>query len=327
MRAAVIREMGVAPDAADHESPGAGSGQTLIEVLAAPINPIDIAVGSGRFFGGHPEAPYVPGAEAVGTVLESGAYEVGALVYAGMEGMGTARDGGMAERVVVDDGGTVELPSGVDPALAGSLGIAGLAGWLPLAWRAPVVPGEVVLVLGATGMLGLVAVQAARLLGAGRVVGAGRRPAGLERALAHGADAVVQIDAYGTDAPTTLAEALREACGGEGPSLIVDPLWGEPFVAALEAAAPRARFVQLGQSAGPQAVVASGLVRGKSVDVLGFTNFAVPREELNEALLTLIDHAQAGRIRFDMERVPLSEVSAAWQRQADGSDTKLVVIP
>ena len=327
MRCALLRELGASPEPSDTQASTPGSGQSLLEVLAAPLNPVDLAVGSGRFFAGNPDPPYVPGAEAVGRVISSERFPEGALVYAGMEGMGLRRDGGMAEQVVVEDQGSVELPDDVDPAVAGALGIAGLAAWLPLAWRAPVKPGETVLVLGATGTLGLIGVQAARILGAGRVVAAGRREAGLERARDHGADAVVRIDAHGTDAPVSLAQALKEACGGDGPSLVLDPLWGEPFVAALEAAAPGARFVQLGQSAGPQAVVASGLVRGKSVDILGFTNFAVPRDVLNDALLTLVDHAMADRIRFDLERVALDEVGSAWQRQADGTDTKLVVVP
>lgn len=327
MRCALLRELGASPESAEADAPTPGAGQSLLQVLAAPINPLDIAVGSGRFFAGNPDPPYIPGAEAVGRVVSSERFAEGALIYAGMEGMGLRRNGGMAEHVVAEDEGSVELPGDVDPAVAGALGIAGLAAWLPLAWRAPVRAGETVLVLGATGTLGLIAVQAARLLGAGRVVAAGRSEAGLERARERGADAVVRIDAHGTDAPASLAQALQDACGEAGPSLVLDPLWGEPFVAALTAAAPEARIVQLGQSAGPQAVVASGLLRGKCIDILGFTNFGVPRDVMHDALLTLIDHASAGRIRFDLERVALDDVPSAWQRQADGAGAKLVVIP
>ena len=327
MRAAVITELGAPPSLTEHPAPTRGSGQTLIEVAAAPLNPVDIAVGSGRFFAGNPDPPYVPCIEVVGRVVESDAFATGALVYAGMEGMGLRRDGGGAELAVAQDEGAVELPADADAAVAASLGVAGLAAWLPLSWRAPVKAGETVLVLGATGTLGLIAVQAAKILGAGRVVAAGRRPEGLERAVLHGADATVQIDTFGTDAPQTLAAALAEACEGDGPSLVIDPLWGEPFVAALEAAAPSARIVQLGQSAGAEAVVASGLVRGKSVDILGFTNFAVPRDVMHEALLTLVGHASAGRVAFEFERISLDDAGTAWERQARGVDTKLVLVP
>ena len=108
-------------------------------------------------------------------------------------------------------------------ALAAGLGIAGLAGWLPLAWRAPLEGGEHVLVLGATGSVGLVAVQVAKLLGAARVVAAGRSVAGLERAAEVGADATIRLDEA-----EDLVAAFKDAFGGEGPNYVFDPLWGEP---------------------------------------------------------------------------------------------------
>jgi NADPH2:quinone reductase len=216
----------------------------------------------------------------------------------------------------------IEVPEGADPALAAALGIAGLAGWLPLAWRAPLVGGEHVLVLGATGSVGLVAVQAAKLLGAARVVAAGRDAAGLERAAEYGADATLRLDES-----DDLVAAIKDAFGGEGPSYVFDPLWGEPAAAAIEAAAPHATIVNLGQSAGPTAMLASAAVRFKSLSILGHTNFAVPPGELAEQYRRLVAHAVAGEIRIDVERVPLDAVGEAWRRQADGAGTKLVIVP
>jgi NADPH2:quinone reductase len=329
MRAALIRELGDDARLGETGEPAPAAGHTLVEVLAAPLNPADVAVASGRFFAGHPPLPFVPGIECAGRVLASDAFSPGTLVYAGMEGMGLQRDGSLAERALAADTGVVALPDDVDAAVAAALGVAGLAAWLPLAWRAPVRPGETVLVLGATGVLGLVAVQAAKVLGAGRVVAAGRRPEALARAAELGADATVEIRLHegGADAHAALAEALAAACGEGGPSLVVDPLWGEPLVAALEVAPRGARIVQIGQSAGAQAVIPSAHVRGKAIDLLGFTNFAVPKDVLHAALLDLVGHAHAGRIRVDLERVPLAEVESAWQRQVDGPRTKLVVVP
>ena len=123
---------------------------------------------------------------------------------------------------------------GADPALAAGLGIAGLAGWLPFAWRAPLEGGETVLVLGATGSVGLVAVQAAKLLGASRVVAAGRDANRLEKAAALGADATVRIGVGGD-----LVSAFREAVGGRRPDLRLRRRSGaSPSAAAVQAAAP-----------------------------------------------------------------------------------------
>lgn len=316
MRAALIRELGALPEVGEAPEPEAGPDEVVVEVVAAALNPIDVNVGAGRFHGGHPAFPYVPGCEGVGR--EAGSDR---LVWA-YGTIGLSRDGAFAERIAVPREHLIDVPEGADPALAAALGIAGLAGWLPLAWRAPLSGGETVLVLGATGTVGLVAVQAARALGAGRVVAAGRSEEGLERARAHGADAVVPLGAGGV-----LGEALREACGGEGADVIVDPLWGEPLTAALAAAAPRARIVHLGQSAGPEATLSSAHVRGKQLDVLGQSVFLVPRDELARQYRRLVEEAIAGRIRLDVERVPLEQVADAWQRQAGGPGGKLVIVP
>ena len=322
MRAVLIEELGKLPKLGDAAEPSRGDGQTLLEVLAAGLNPVDVAVGSGKFFAGHPDLPYIAGGEVVGRVLESDTHEPGSIVYGGMEGLGIARDGGFAETAVVSDIGTAEIPKDADPAVAVGLGIAGLAGWVPLSWRAPVEPGDRVLVLGATGTVGLVAVQAARELGAERVVAAGRRPDGLERAKEAGADAVVKIDDVGD-----LSGAFKEAAGGDGPTYIFDPLWGAPLVAALEAAPNGSRVVNLGQSAGPIAEVPSGLVRGKSLDIFGYTNFSVPKDRLNQEYKSLVGAAASGRVRIDVERYPLDRAAEAWRRQVEGTDVKLVVTP
>jgi NADPH2:quinone reductase len=320
VRALVVTELGAPPDLRDVPEPVRQTGEALIELLAASINPVDLGVASGRFFAGSPPVPYVAGAEGVGRVLEADSHAPGTVVWTGMQGLGISRDGVLAERAVARENGIVAVPEGADPVLASALGIAGLAGWLPLAWRAPVRPDDRVLVLGATGTLGHVAVQAARLLGAARVVAAGRRPAGLERAKAAGADAVVALGET-----EDLAGTLRAAFDGDGPTLVVDPLWGEPAVAAIEAAAPRARIVQLGQSAGPSATIPSGALRGKELEILGYTNLRVPFDVLADGYRTLVAHARDGRIAIDVERVPLAEAPAAWARQVAGSDTKLVV--
>jgi NADPH2:quinone reductase len=312
VRAALVREVGAPAELGEAAEP---QGETL-EVLAAPLNPIDLAVSRGVLASGQPPLPYVPGCEAVGRTAD------GRIVWIFGGSLGRTTQGAMAERAPIGDAHAIDVPEGADPALAAALGIAGLAGWLPLAWRAPLRGGETVLVLGATGSVGLVAVQAARLLGAARVVAAGRDAAGLDLAVSCGADATLRLDE-----PGDLAARMKDAFGGEGPSYVFDPLWGAPAAAAIQAAAPRATIVNLGQSAGATAELASAAVRFKSLSILGHTNFAVPRDELAEHYRRLVGHAVAGEIRLDVERVPLDEVADAWRRQAEGTGGKLVLVP
>jgi NADPH2:quinone reductase len=157
------------------------------------------------------------------------------------------------------------------------------------------------------------------MVGARVIVAAGRRPENLERAVEAGATAAVQLDTE------NLAETLREAAGGEGFTVVIDPLWGEPAVAALDAAAPGARVVQLGQSAGPAAEIASATVRGKQLDILGYANPQLPLELRRSAYLELLGHATAGDVAFPIDIYAFDELADAWERQAAGPGTKIVV--
>lgn len=272
--------MGEAPE------PAAAS----LEVLAAPINPLDRAVAAGQFYGGHPPLPFVPGCECVGR--DAG----GRVVWTFGGGLGLARNGTIADRA--EPGAVVaEVPDGADPVVAAALGIAGLAGWMPVAWRAPLREDDRVLVLGATGTAGKVALQAAKLLGAAHVLAAGRDPAGLERALQLGADEAVGLD------------------GDFGePTYVFDPLCGEPLERAVAAAAPEARIVQLGQAAGPTATLPSAAIRGKHLELYGYSDFLVAADTLAEHYRRLVGHALAGEIQVDVERIGLDDVPAAWGR-------------
>ena len=305
MRAARIAELGSPPALVDLDDAG-GS-----EVLAVALNPLDLAVSAGRFYGGHPPLPYVPGCEAV-------VRRDGRRVYLNGGGYGTLRDGFLAERTDCPLPG-VPVPGGLDDTSAAACGIAGMAGWAPVARRAPVRPGDRVLVLGATGTAGSVAVQGAKLLGAERVVAAGRNPERLARALELGADATVRLD------EDDLPSRLGDACGGEGPTLVVDLVWAEPARAAVVAAAPGARIVHVGQSAGPEATLTSGDVRGKQLSILGYSNFRLSDPELADVYTELADHVAAGRIRIELDAYPLEHIGDAWAAQQRGAKVVLVV--
>jgi NADPH:quinone reductase-like Zn-dependent oxidoreductase len=267
---------------------------------------------SGSWYGGSPPLPSVPGREGVGRTSD------GTLVY--FDGP-IPPHGSFAERTLIGEHSAIPLPADLDPALATCFGIAGLAAWLALEWRARVRAGETVLVLGASGVVGQIAIQAAKLLGAQRVVAAARDADGLERARRLGADAAVRIGAV-----DDLAQAFREACG-EGADVVIDPLWGEPAAAAVEACRQHGRLVQIGESAGARSSISSAAVRGKLLAILGHTNFLAPDPVKRDAYRRMAEHGARRELVVDVERVPLDDIADAWRRQRESPRHKLVIVP
>jgi NADPH2:quinone reductase len=311
MRAAVLREYGV-PEAGEFDEPAAGHGEAVVDVLAAGVNPVDISIAAGRFYAGRPALPCVAGREGVGR-LE------GARVYFDAP---VAPFGSMAERALIDPASTHPVPDAVADGLAVALGIAGLAGWLALGWRAELKPGEHVLVLGASGVVGQIAVQMARHAGAGRVVAAARSQAGLERARELGADACVSLERA-----DDLAAAFSQESDGRI-DVVIDPLFGEPFAAAVQASSFGARLVQLGASADAQATIHSAAIRGKMLRIMGHTNFAAPPEVKREAYRELLDAAARGVLSLEVEALPLERVGEAWALvSGGGAQRKVVLVP
>jgi NADPH:quinone reductase-like Zn-dependent oxidoreductase len=314
VRAAVLHEYGT-PVYDSFAEPEAGDGEVVVEVSVAGLNPVDVAKAAGTFYAGKPPLPSIAGQEGVGVVAGTGRrvyFDRPVLPY-----------GSMAERALVAADSLMDVPDGLDDGLAAALGVAGLAAWLSLTWRAQLAPGETVLVLGATGVVGQIAVQGAKLLGAGRVVAAGRDAEALERVAQLGADATVVLTEDDADA---LTGAFREAAGGDV-DVAIDPLWGVPAVAALGALGVGGRLIQIGQSAGAEAPVPSALVRGRIADIRGHTNFLAPPEVRREAYAAMAEHAAAGRIAVPVEWIPLSDVAQAWERQRAGAHCKLVLVP
>jgi len=314
MRAAVIERYGEPPVLRDVPEPTV-DGATLVEVMAAPLNPVDLSIASGKFYAGSPPTPYVPGGEGVGRLLQNG--KPGPRVYF----RAALPNGALAERAVVSQGQTVPIPDSVPDGVAAALGTPGIAAYLALTRRAQLKAGETVLILAASGVLGSCAVQVARLLGAGRIVAGARDEQQLARARELGADAIVDLKQ--TDG---LSDRIREASGGQL-NVVIDPVWGVPGVAALEAMSPFGRSVQLGQAAGPEAVVKSGILRGRFLSILGYTNFLVPWEEQAAAYRTLVDWATSGKLKVAFEVLPLEAAPDAWKRQASSPHRKLALSP
>jgi NADPH2:quinone reductase len=314
MRAAILREYGGVPEVGEFDEPSADEGEAVVEVLAAGLNPVDLSIASGKFYGGSPPLPYAVGQEGIGRLSD------GTIVYFPSA---IPPSGSFAERSLIDPAQSFDVPEGLDPALATAFGIAGLAAWLGLSWRGGLQAGETVLVLGCSGTVGQIAVQAARLLGAERVVAAGRSEEGRSLAADYGADDTVSL---AEEDPDRLAEAFREATGG-GPDVVLDPLWGPPAVAAIAATKPFGRVVQIGQSAAAEATLTSAAIRGRPVSIVGHTNFAAPLDVRRTAYERMARLATEGRLTAEVERVPLDDAPAAWKRQAAAPGRKLAIIP
>lgn len=315
MRAAILEHFGSTPVLGEMQEPVPGPSEALVEVGIAALNPVDLRVATGTFYGARAELPYVVGSEGMGVVRASERWPGGQRVR-----FGAARPGALAEIVTVPDDQLVALPDAVSDAVAAGIGIAGLAAWGSLA-AARLHEGERVLVLGATGAVGRLAIQAARLLGATRVVAAGRDAAALPSSVDLGAHAAVVLDDRDAAA---LAEAIVEAAEGHL-DVIIDPLWGEAALAGAMAAAPGARLVNLGDSAGTTMSLPSALLRSRHMEILGYTNMALPEAEQRSAIESLLHHASEGRLRLDHDVVALEEVSGAWARQAGSPHAKVLL--
>jgi len=302
-RALVVDAHGRPPRLAD--APGVASpGAARVRLRAAGVNPVDLAIGGGRFYLAVPSPPYVAGAEAVGEVVEGGDHPPGTLVWC------LRATGLWAEEFDAAGATVVDLPPGTDPVTAAALGIAGLAGWMPIA-RARTAPGETVAVLGASGVVGQVAVQAARAAGAGRVVAVARSDAGRARARDLGAD-------HALPAEGDLAAEIRRACP-DGVDVVVDTLWGEPLAALLPALARGARIVQVGSAAAPLATLPGGPFRGGRLELLGFSVFSEPPGEVAPAYRALVAAAGRGEVRLEIADAPLAEGARAWEAVARGA--------
>jgi NADPH2:quinone reductase len=306
MRAAVLHELRTVPVFGDFKEPQPDDVHQVAEVVLGALNPVDLTIAAGGYR--EVELPCVVGLEGIARLSD------GALVY--FNGP-PAPFGSLAQYAPIDPSTVFAIPDGLDPGLAVSLGIAGLAAWLPLTWRADLQAGETVLVLAATGVVGQIAVQAAKLLGAGRVVAAGRHRETLERLRERGADATVILEG-------DYRQALQDAAG-DGYDVVLDPLYGPPLEAALSATAHGARVVTVGAIAAESAAIPVRDLFGRTLT--GHSNSHAPLEVRREAYERLAAHAAAGEISVEVERLPLSRIADAWELQARGPHHKITLVP
>jgi NADPH:quinone reductase-like Zn-dependent oxidoreductase len=305
MHAAVVRSFDHPPRYEAHDPPQPGQpDETLVDVLAVGLHPRVRSGAAGRHYASSGTLPMIPGIDGVGRLPDGG------LVY-----FAVPDDvwGSMAEQAVVDPRRTVPLPGSADVVKIAAAMNPAMSAWVALRRRVPLQPGQSVLVLGATGNAGTMAVQVARRLGAGRVVGAGRNPERLAALAAVGADEAVVLD----DDPEATADRLARAAAEA--DIVIDYLWGRPaagaMMALLTARADRSRamdWIQIGAIAGPTIELPSVALRSANLRISGCGQGSVsPRAYLAE-LPSLVAEIDAGTIAVNACPVPLADVEAAW---------------
>ena len=314
MRALLLDQPGAVPRLAQIASPDPRTGSEIVTVSAAALTNLDIAVAEGRHYLSPPSWPRGIGREAVAV---TGA---GQRVFLNAAAV-VSPYGSLAEQVLADCSATLPVPDHVPDALAAALGNAGLAAWLSLSWRGRLSAGETVLVLGATGASGSIAVAAAKALGSGRVVAAGRNPAKLGRLLERGADAIIRL---GSD--EEVAASLSRSVP-DGVDVVIDFLNGPPAQAALGVMRRHGRMVQIGSTLGSATPINAQIARRGSLDVLGFAYYHAPIEQQAAALSQLCEAALSGLVEIDYRVVRLDSAAEAWAAQKAGAGIRWVVTP
>jgi len=322
MKAAVLSALDQAPRCGDFQDPTPSDGEVIVRVRAAALKPIDRQLATGAHYASQRNLPMVCGSDGVGSLDD------GRRVFFAAP---RAPFGGMAERAVVAAMRCFPLPDNVDDVTAAAVFNPGLSALGALKWRAQIVSGETVLILGATGVTGKLAIQTAKLLGAGRVIAAGRSERVLNSLQELGADAIIRLGKTGLE----LSEAFAQEAGRKGFDVVIDYLWGAPVEALLgaitrkdfHAAASRVRIVQVGESAGATISLPAAVLRSSRLEILGAGSGNAPasREAWGEAIQWLLGNVTRGALKIDAEKVPLAEVESAWGRNWEGR--RAVIIP
>lgn len=324
MKAALVEEWGRAPVYTDCPEPAPRDDAVVATVEASALTNLTRALVSGKHYASRElTLPATPGVDGVVRLEDGRRVYAGALPPYGM----------MAERTLISRHGSFELPDGVDSVTAAAIPNPGVSAWISLEHAAAVQPGAHVLVLGATGVTGSMAVQlATTVFGAGRVVVAGRNPDRLDWLRDNGAHDAIALGTEDLGARVAAMHAERPF------DAVLDYLWGQPAettLAALADSHPAAHyhattFVEIGSMAGPTMNLAAGILRGTGITMRGVGIGSVPPEVLGrvrtDALPRLFEMVAAGTLHLSTLARPLADVESAWAA-AEPSGTRVVLTP
>ena len=318
MNAAVVTSFGQPPHYQPFEVPQPNAAnEFIVDVLAVGLHPRVRSGAAGAHYTSSGTLPMIPGIDAVGQRPD------GRRIYfvAADDVTGT-----MADKALASARRSIVLPDDADIAKVAAAMNPAMSSWVALRRRVPVKPGQSVLVLGATGNAGAMAVSVARRLGAGRVVGAGRDPVRLDALTSAGADDVVQLTDDGDATARALAAAAAES------DIVLDYLWGKPaqhaITALLTARSDRSRemnWIQIGAVAGPAIELPSVALRSANFRLQGSGQGSVPAQAYLAALPSLVAEITAGAIPVTAITMPLADVEQIWPRaELPGERTVLV---
>jgi len=317
MKAALIEQAGQAPVFADFTDPAPAPGLCIVRVTASAISHVTKGRASGAHYSADGGLPRVPGLDGVGVD------EDGRRVYFILP---EAPFGGMAERCLVDARRCIALPDGLADVDAAAMAIPGMSSWAALVERARLRAGETVLVNGATGASGRLAVQVAKHLGAKKVIATGRNAAALDELRALGADATIAL----TDDREALEKAFKAAFQ-QGVDVVLDYVWGpsaETLIVAAAKAGPEAvpiRFVQIGASGGSDIRLPSAALRSSALQLMGSGIGSIPQPRLLAAIRGVLETAPAAGFRIATRALPLAQVAQAWD--AGDARSRVVLVP
>lgn len=309
MRAITVESYGAPLVLGEVADAVASNGQEVLDVVLASVNPLDIWVSRGNFAGVTPQ-PHVPGVEGVGRRSD------GSLAI--VSGVGVANWGTYAQRVAAPTAALVPVPEGVDVQQAASISVAGITAWMCVEALAGVTAADTVLVLGASGGVGAVALQLARNLGA-TVIGqtsSGAKTAGIE---AHGVRAVVAPD----------AASLGAALEGTTPSVVIEGLGGTFTGACVDLVGPAARIVNFGTSSDTAVAFDMRTFYRKGTKLLGYAGLLIVPEQRTRAYESLFSAIAAGKLHVPVDAVlPLGDAGEAHRRILDKQvEGKLLLDP
>jgi NADPH:quinone reductase-like Zn-dependent oxidoreductase len=320
MKAAVVHSFDAPPRYTTFADPVAGENEVLVNVRAVGLHRVVKSIANGSHYLSTGELPFIPGVDGVGDL------EDGSRVYFGMV---RSPFGTLAERCVTARAMCLPIPEGLDGATVAAMMNPGMSSWAALTGRANVVPGESVLILGATGVSGKLAVQIAKRLGARRIVAAGRNVEALEELRGLGADAVISL----SQDREALVSAFRNEWANDKIDIVLDYVWGAPAEAVLEAisrkglrnAASRIRFLQIGSMASPTISLRAETLRSSGLEILGSGFGSVSLKKIFESVAEFMKQAAEKPFQMKVEKVPLRDVEGRWN--ADDGGARLVFEP